>query len=40
VHDFYLSKAGRDWVTGMVKGVLADDGVELVALDWGEGYTV
>jgi L-ascorbate metabolism protein UlaG (beta-lactamase superfamily) len=40
VHDFYLSKTGRDWVVGMVKAVLADDGVEMVALDWGEGYTV
>jgi L-ascorbate metabolism protein UlaG (beta-lactamase superfamily) len=40
VHDFYLSKAGRAWVTGMVKAVLADDGIELVAIDWGESYTV
>ncbi|MCI0678552.1 MAG: MBL fold metallo-hydrolase [Actinobacteria bacterium] len=40
VHDFYLSKAGRDWVANMVKGVLAGHGIELVPLDWGEGYTV
>lgn len=40
IHDFYLSKAGRDWVAGMVKAVLADDGIELVAIDWGESYTV
>jgi L-ascorbate metabolism protein UlaG (beta-lactamase superfamily) len=40
VHDFYLSSDGRRWITGLVKSVLAGDGIELVALDWGDGYTI
>lgn len=40
VHDFYLSKVGRSWIRNMIKGVLAADGIELVDLDWGEGFTV
>jgi L-ascorbate metabolism protein UlaG (beta-lactamase superfamily) len=40
IHDFYLAKSGRDWIRGMVKKVLADDGIELVDLDWGDSYTV
>ena len=40
VHDFYLSASGRAWVTSLVKGVLAGDGIELVPLDWGQSYTV
>jgi hypothetical protein len=40
VHDFYLSTAGRAWVTGLVKGVLAEDGIEVVPLDWGESFRV
>jgi L-ascorbate metabolism protein UlaG (beta-lactamase superfamily) len=39
IHDFYLSKSGRDWVAGMVKAVLANEDIELVGLDWGESYT-
>lgn len=40
VHDFYLSAEGRSWVTGLVKGVLSGDGIEVVELDWGDGFTV
>jgi hypothetical protein len=40
IHDFYMSREGRDWVAGMVKGVLAGDGIELVHLDWGESFEV
>lgn len=40
IHDFYLSPVGREFITGMVKGVLAGDGIELIPLDWGESYTV
>ncbi|MDX1469567.1 MAG: MBL fold metallo-hydrolase [Acidimicrobiia bacterium] len=40
IHDFYLSEMGRSWIRNMVKGVLAPDGIELVDLDWGEGFTV
>lgn len=39
-HDFYLSAAGRHWLWGMVKGVLAQDGIELVELDWGERFSI
>jgi L-ascorbate metabolism protein UlaG (beta-lactamase superfamily) len=40
IHDFYLDRPGRDWVAGMVKAVLAEHGIELVELDWGDSYTV
>ena len=40
VHDFYLSADGRRWITGLVRSVLQEDGLELVPLDWGEGYTI
>ncbi len=40
IHDFYLSAGGRSWIAGLVRKVLGADGVELVPLDWGEGYTV
>ena len=40
IHDFYTSASGRAWLSGLVKRVLADDDIELVPLDWGEGYTL
>lgn len=40
IHDFYLSESGRAFITGMVKSVLAKDGIELVTLDWGDSCTV
>jgi hypothetical protein len=40
VHDFYMSSYGRQRLMGMVKDILAPDGIELVPLDWGESYTV
>jgi L-ascorbate metabolism protein UlaG (beta-lactamase superfamily) len=40
IHDFYLTEAGRSFVVGMTKRVLADDGIEVVPLDWGDSYTV
>ncbi|MGH8875133.1 MAG: hypothetical protein ACRDVM_07770, partial [Acidimicrobiia bacterium] len=36
VHDFYLSDSGRRWVAAMVENVLAEDGIELIPLGWGE----
>ena len=39
IHDFYLSEGGRRAMTGMAKAVLAQSGIELVPLDWGDGYT-
>lgn len=40
IHDFYLTAEGRRFVGGMVAGVLGADGIEVVALDWGESYTI
>lgn len=40
IHDFYLSDMGRGWIRGMIKGVLADDGIDLVDLDWGDSFSV
>lgn len=40
IHDFYLSSLGRSWISGLVKSVLAADGIELIPLDWGESYTI
>lgn len=39
-HDFYLAQGGRTWLAGMVKRVLAADGIEVIPLDWGESYTI
>ncbi len=40
IHDFYLSASGRQWITTMAKSVLAESGIELIPLDWGESYSV
>jgi L-ascorbate metabolism protein UlaG (beta-lactamase superfamily) len=40
IHDFLLGPDGRDFIVGMAKRVLARDGIELVPLGWGEGYTL
>lgn len=40
VHDFYLSAGGREFMTGLVKSILARDRIELVPLDWGESFTL
>lgn len=40
IHDFYMSESGRSWTRNMVRSVLADDGIEVVDIDWGQGYTV
>jgi L-ascorbate metabolism protein UlaG (beta-lactamase superfamily) len=39
IHDFYLSDSGRRAMTGMARAVLAQSDIEVVPLDWGEGYT-
>jgi L-ascorbate metabolism protein UlaG (beta-lactamase superfamily) len=36
VHDFYLSDQGRTWIYTMAKKILAESGIELITLDWGE----
>lgn len=40
IHDFYLSESGRSFIYGLVGGILAEAGIEMVELDWGDGYTV
>jgi len=40
IHDFYLSKDGRRWVTGIATKVLGAAGIEVVPLDWGESFTL
>lgn len=40
IHDFYLSEMGRGWIRGMIKGILANDGIDLVDLDWGDSFSV
>jgi len=40
VHDFYLSGQGREWIYTMAKRALASDGIEFVALGWGQSFTV
>lgn len=40
IHDFYLSASGRSFITTLVGGVLADLGIELIPLDWGDSATL
>jgi hypothetical protein len=40
IHDFYLSESGRSRIRQMARGVLAGDGIEVLELDWGQGFTV
>lgn len=40
IHDFYMSQFGRDRIGQMVSGVLAEHGIELLPLDWGDSMTV
>jgi L-ascorbate metabolism protein UlaG (beta-lactamase superfamily) len=39
VHDFYLNEKGRRFITEMAGSVLAEDGIELVKLDWGDSFS-
>lgn len=38
IHDFYLSASGRRRLAEVARAVLAGDGIEVVPLDWGEGF--
>lgn len=40
IHDFYLSDAGRSRIRHMARGALADDGIEVLDLDWGQSISV
>lgn len=39
IHDFYLNEAGRAFARNLVAGPLADDGIEMVDLDWDDSYS-
>jgi L-ascorbate metabolism protein UlaG (beta-lactamase superfamily) len=40
IHDFYLSESGRSRIRQMARAALADDGIEVLDLDWGQSLTV
>jgi hypothetical protein len=40
IHDFYLSAKGRARIRQMAGGVLAEDGIEMLDLDWGQALSV
>ena len=39
IHDFYMSEIGRGWIRNLIKGVLSDDDIELVDIDWGDSFS-
>jgi len=39
IHDFYLSESGRARIRHMAGNALADDGIEMLDLDWGDNLT-
>ena len=39
IHDFYLSESGRARIRQMAASVLAEDGIEMLDLDWGDNLT-
>ena len=40
IHDFYLSEMGRARIRQMAGGVLAEEGIEMLDLDWGDSLRV
>ena len=40
IHDFYMTEAGRGFITGLVANVLAEHDIELLRLDWGDTATI
>lgn len=40
IHDFYLSRSGRDFIVGLTSRVLADEGIEILPLDWDDSVTI
>ncbi len=40
IHDFYLTESGRSFITSLVGGVLAELGIEMIPLDWGDSATL
>lgn len=40
IHDFYLSDSGRARIRNMASAALAEDGIEMLDLDWGDSLTI
>ena len=40
IHDFYLTSFGREWMVDITAPTLEAEGIEVVALGWGESLTV
>lgn len=40
IHDFYLSASGRQFALAIAGPTLAQAGIELIPLDWGDSYTL
>ncbi|HUG31483.1 MAG TPA: MBL fold metallo-hydrolase [Acidimicrobiia bacterium] len=40
IHDFFMSEQGRTRIRSMAKSVLADAGIEVLDLDWGDHLTI
>ena len=40
IHDFFMSDSGRERIRNLAKNVLAESGIEMLDLDWGDHLTV
>jgi L-ascorbate metabolism protein UlaG (beta-lactamase superfamily) len=40
IHDFFMSDSGRARIRNLAKNVLAESGIEMLDLDWGDYLTV
>lgn len=40
IHDFFMSDSGRERIRKLAEGVLAEAGIEMLDLDWGDHLTV
>ncbi len=40
IHDFFMSESGRVRIRNLAKNVLAESGIEMLDLDWGDHLTV
>ncbi|HUG07323.1 MAG TPA: MBL fold metallo-hydrolase [Acidimicrobiia bacterium] len=40
IHDFFMSDSGRVRIRNLAKNVLAESGIEMLGLDWGDHLTI
>lgn len=40
IHDFFLTASGRAFMSGLAQRVLADWGIEMIPLEWGQSFTL